>query len=76
MTTTGTTVITVEIEGGKAAIADIREALDLLEREGIPDTFNVDIRQWTDRDDSDTSIDYGARPRIQRMTFAASRAAR
>ena len=74
--TTGTAVITVEIEGGKATIADIRDALDILEREGIPDTFEVEVRQWVDRDDSDTTIEYADRPRAHRMTLEASRAAR
>lgn len=72
----GTTVITVEIEGGKATIADIRDALDVLEREGIPDTFEVEVRQWVDRDDSDPEIPYADRPRRDRMTIEASRAAR
>lgn len=75
-TTTGTTVVTVEIEDGKATIADIRDALDILEGEGIPHTFEVDVRQWVDRDDSDTSIDYADRPRRHRMTLEASRAAK
>lgn len=76
MTTTGTTVVTVEINDGKATIADIREALDTLEREGIPETFEVEIQQWVDRDDSDGSINYADRPRTHRMTIEASRATR
>jgi len=76
MNTTGTTVVTVEINDGKATIADIREALDTLEREGIPETSEVDVSQWVDRDDSDTSIDYADRPRRHRMTIEASRATR
>lgn len=74
--TSSTTTVTIEIRDGKATINDVQAALDTLAREGIPGAFEITVRQWQDRNDSDREIPYGDRPVTHRMTIEASRAAK
>lgn len=46
----GTTCVSVELRGRRATIADVRQALDTLVADDIPETFEVSIRQYEDRE--------------------------
>lgn len=44
-----TTRVEVILREQRATIADLREALDILTAEGVPDTFEVTVEQTHDR---------------------------
>jgi hypothetical protein len=72
---TATTRVTVEVTSRPPTIADVREALDILIAEGIPDTFEVDIDQREDREYVD-GVPFNERPVKHIFRLTAERASR
>lgn len=69
-----TTTVEVVITDEPATIAEVRAALDTLEREGVPDTFSVTITQSHDRV-YERDVPTDQQRREHRMTVTARRAA-
>lgn len=71
----GTTKVTVELRGRRATIEDVRQALNTLTAEGIPETFEVSIYQREEREYL-KDVPHEDRPVEHVLSVEASRAAR
>lgn len=71
----GTTKVVVELTGRKPTIEDVRQALDALVAEGIPETFEVDIWHREDREYA-PDVPYSDRKVTHMFHVEAERAAR
>lgn len=70
-----TTSVEVILRGRAATIADLRDMLDVLTAEKIPDTFEVDVRQSTERIPEE-GVDYRDQRTESVLTVSAGRVAR
>lgn len=70
----GTTRVTVEMTGRRPTIADVRQALDILTADGLPDTFEVAIEQSENREYVE-GVAYADRPVTFLFRVEAERAA-
>lgn len=70
-----TTKVVVELTHRRATIEDVRDALDTLTAEGIPDSFEVSIWQSVDREYIE-GVPHADRPVTHRFRVEAERAAK
>ena len=71
---TATTTVSLTIEGRPATIKDVQDALDVLRTEGIPDTFEISLRQAEDRVHVE-GVPYRDQERRHTLNIEAKRAA-
>ncbi|MBA3782854.1 MAG: hypothetical protein H0X12_13510 [Nocardioides sp.] len=70
-----TTSVTVRMDGRRATIEDLQEAINVLLAEGIPKTFEVDVNQSTERI-GDRDVPYADRPLSHTFSLTAERASK